>query len=51
MMQLLHHSAPGYIETEDYEQTIKVSQKDIHQQVNVQSAASQFNLNLNFGDY
>jgi U3 small nucleolar RNA-associated protein 7 len=50
--QLLHDFKPGYLEPEyEGDQTVKVREEEINQAVNVQTAASSFELELAMGSY
>lgn len=47
----MHNFKPGYIEADEGEQTLKVTQETVKHLVNVQTAANMFDLNLTMGRY
>jgi hypothetical protein len=52
LSELLHNFQPGFLEPEhEGDQTLKVSQAQISEAVNVQAAANAFQLELAMGDY
>lgn len=52
LSELLHNFQPGFLEPEyEGDHTVKVKQSEIIQSVNLQTAASAFDLSLNMGDY
>lgn len=48
---LMHNFKPGFIQPDEGEETLKVTQKEIKGIVNIQTAANMFDLDLTFGSY
>lgn len=48
---LIHNFKPGFMEAEEGEETLKVSQSLIRETVNVQTASNMFDLKLALGSY
>lgn len=48
---LMHNFKPGFIEAEEGEETLKVSQQTVRDLVNLQTAANMFDLDLAMGRY